>query len=78
MININKTIHKFIYNGKNYEIDLLTDATSLPNQMVCDIFLGRNAEIIGQIIVKKSDSKKRIEKIAIEEIKSYEQKEQTS
>ena len=71
-LKLNKTIHKFEYEGNYYEIDWLTDATCLPNEKVCDIFEGRgkNAECVGQIIVKKSDSKLQIKRMAIAEINS--------
>lgn len=73
--NLNKTIHSFDYLGDHYEIDWLTDATSMPNEMVCDVFMGKGkgAGCVGQIIVKKSDSKKQIEKIAVKEVLTNQQ-----
>jgi hypothetical protein len=70
MNNLNKTIYKFNFEGKHYEIDWLTDATCQPGEMVCDIFMGRgkDAKVVGQIIVLKNDGKLKIIKEAKEEI----------
>ena len=76
MKNLNKTIHRFDYLGEPCEIDWLTDDTSIPDEKVCDIFLwrrGKGAGCAGQIIVKKGDSKKQIEKMAIAEISESEE-----
>ena len=70
MKNLNKTIYKFDYYGRHFEIDWLTDATCNKDEKVCDIFEGRgkNAEQVGQIIIKKGVGKRQIKKMAIEEI----------
>lgn len=70
-MNLNKTIYKFKYQGINYEVDWLTDATCEDNKMVCDIFngKGKKAECVGQIIILKTDTKKKIKEQAIAELK---------
>jgi hypothetical protein len=70
-MNLNKTIYKFNYGGEHYEVDWLTDATCQKGEMVCDIFKGKGkeADCVGQIIVKKNDKKEIIKKMALSEIR---------
>ena len=72
-MNLNKTIYKFNKDGEHYEIDWLTDATCNKDEKVCDIFRGsgKNAESIGQIIIKKTDGKRIIKKMALAEIEDF-------
>lgn len=67
---LNITIYKFDYCGGHFEVDWLTDATCNKGEKVCDIFMGKgkNAECIGQIIIKDTDGKRTIKKLAITEI----------
>lgn len=68
--NLNETIHKFEYEGNDYEIDWLKDATCMPGEMVCDIFriMADGWDCVGQIVARKDWGKKTIEAEAIKEI----------
>ena len=71
MTNLNKTICKFDHNNIHYEVDWLIDATCQPEQIVCDIYKGRDkdSECIGQIVARKSDSSYKIKLSVLKELK---------
>lgn len=75
MKKLNKTIYKFKWQGKNYEVDWLTDATCQSDEMVCDIFKGkgRNAEVVGNMTINKKDGKRMWKKMAIAEIQDIDE-----
>jgi len=67
MKNLNKTICKFNYKGEHYEVDWLTDATSMPDEKECDLFIGvgKYAVCVGHLGIPSKASKKQIRASAI-------------